>query len=53
MKNRKQYYDCLSGYHIENSDINSWLDFFLNGVAVIAEEAIDISGLPGCQGVEI
>jgi len=43
LKNRKQYYDCLSGYHIENSDINSWLDFFLNGVAVIAEEAIDIS----------
>jgi Fic family protein len=43
LKNRKQYYDCLSGYHIENSDINSWLDFFLNGVAVIAEEAIDVS----------
>ena len=43
LKNRKQYYDCLSGYRIENSDINSWLDFFLNGVAVIAEEAIDIS----------
>jgi len=43
LKNRMQYYNSLAGYHSEKSDIDSWLDFFLDGVAIIAEEAINIS----------
>lgn len=43
LKNREQYYNSLAGYHSEKCDIDSWLNFFLDGVAVIAEEAIDIS----------
>lgn len=43
LKNRQQYYKSLAGYHSEKSDIDSWLNFFLDGVAIIAEEAIDIS----------
>ena len=33
----------MAGYHNEKCDIDSWLNFFLDGVAIIAEEAIDIS----------
>jgi Fic family protein len=43
LKNRIQYYNSLAGYHGEKSDIDSWMDFFLDGVAIIAEEAINIS----------
>ena len=43
LKNRGQYYNTLANYHSEKSDINSWLDFFLDGVAIISEEAINIS----------
>jgi len=43
LKNRTQYYNSLAGYHSEKCDIDSWLNFFLDGVAIIAEEAIDIS----------
>jgi Fic family protein len=43
LKNRQQYYDSLARYHSEKSDINSWLNFFLDGVAIIAEDAIETS----------
>lgn len=39
-KYQKLYYEKLLGYH--NGDINSWIDFFLEGVIKIANEAIDI-----------
>jgi Fic family protein len=41
-KHRKLYYEKLLGYH--NSDIVSWVDFFLEGVIDIAKEAIEIVG---------
>jgi Fic family protein len=30
----------LDKYHSETDDVSSWLDFFLDGVAIIAEKAI-------------
>ncbi len=43
LNNQKAYYDSLNTYHQENSDISGWLDFFLDGVAIIASEAIETS----------
>src|SRR4030043_731718 len=43
LKNRQEYYDSLAKYHSEKSDIITWLDFFLDGVAIIASEAIETS----------
>lgn len=43
LNNQQSYYDALNTYHSENGDISVWLDFFLDGVAIIAEEAIDLS----------
>lgn len=43
LNNRKAYYDSLNCYHQEDADISGWLDFFLDGVAIIAAEAIDVS----------
>lgn len=43
LNNQKSYYGSLSSYHSEDGDISTWLDFFLDGVAIIAAEAIDIS----------
>jgi Fic family protein len=43
LNNKQAYYDALNGYHSEKGDIASWLDFFLDGVAIIATEAIDVS----------
>jgi Fic family protein len=43
MNNRKEYYEALSTYHQENADISVWLDFFLDGVAIISQEAIEVS----------
>ena len=43
LNNQKTYYDSLQAYHQEDADISGWLDFFLNGVAIIATEAIETS----------
>lgn len=40
-KNQKVYYQRLSEYH--NGNIAPWLDFFLDGVIEIAEQAIEVS----------
>lgn len=39
-KHRNLYYEKLLGYH--NGRVNDWIDFFLDGVTEIANEAIDI-----------
>jgi len=41
-KHQKLYYEKLFGYH--NGDVHDWIDFFLDGVIEIANEAIDIVG---------
>lgn len=41
-KHQKIYYEKLFGYH--NGNIENWVDFFLDGVIEIANEAIDIVG---------
>ena len=41
-KYQKLYYEKLEAYH--NGNIESWIDFFLDGVIEIAEEAIDTVG---------
>jgi len=41
-KHQKLYYEKLFGYH--NGNIFEWIDFFLDGVIEIANEAIDIVG---------
>lgn len=41
-KHRQLYYDRLLGYH--NGNVYAWVDFFLDGVVEIANEAIDIVG---------
>lgn len=43
MNNQKAYYESLNSYHQENADISIWLDFFLDGVAIIATQAIETS----------
>ena len=43
LNNQKAYYDALNTYHSENGDIAVWLDFFLDGIAIIAAEAIKVS----------
>ena len=43
LKNQQEYYNSLAKYHSVDSDINTWLDFFLDGVAIIASEAIETS----------
>lgn len=43
LNNKEAYYDALNMYHSENGDIAVWLDFFLDGVAIIATEAIEVS----------
>jgi len=41
-KHQKIYYEKLLGYH--NGRVSPWVDFFLDGVIEIANEAIDIVG---------
>ena len=41
LNNRQSYYGALKEYHSGNVSI--WLDFFLDGVAIIAQEAIETS----------
>src|SRR3989337_3516744 len=43
LNNQRAYYDSLQTYHQENADVSGWLDFFLDGVAIIATEAIETS----------
>lgn len=38
-KNRESYFDLLDNYH-NKGDIVQWLNFFLEGIAVVAREAI-------------
>lgn len=40
-KYQKLYYQKLHNYHDEESDINGWLEFFLEGVAEIATSSIE------------
>lgn len=41
-KHQKLYYEKLFSYH--NGNVHDWIDFFLDGVIEIANEAIDIVG---------
>lgn len=43
LNNQKAYYDSLQEYQQENADVSIWLNFFLDGVAIIATEAIETS----------
>ncbi len=40
-KHQKIYYQKLHSYHDEDSDVSTWLEFFLDGVIEIAEASID------------
>lgn len=40
-KYQKLYYQKLQSYHDEEADIDSWLEFFLDGVAEIAKSSIE------------
>lgn len=40
-KYQKLYYQKLQGYHDEEADIDSWLEFFLEGVTEIANSGVD------------
>lgn len=40
-KYQKLYYQKLQGYHDEEADIDGWLEFFLEGVAEIANSGVD------------
>ena len=41
-RHQKLYYEKLSSYHSEEGNISEWVDFFLDGVIEIANEAISI-----------
>lgn len=43
LNNQQAYYDALNIYHSEEGDISVWLNFFLDGVAIIAMQAIEVS----------
>lgn len=40
-KHQKVYYERLSGYHDENSEVDAWLQFFLEGIIEIASSSIE------------
>lgn len=40
-KHQKLYYQKLQAYHDEESDIDGWLEFFLDGIAEIANSSIE------------
>ncbi len=40
-KYQKLYYQKLQSYHDEESDVHEWLEFFLEGVAEIADSSIE------------
>jgi Fic family protein len=41
-KHQKLYYKQLSNYHSDDGNIEDWVEFFLEGVIEISNEAIDI-----------
>ena len=41
-KHQKLYYQKLQAYHDEEADVDGWLEFFLEGVAEIANSSIEI-----------
>lgn len=41
-KYQKVYYEKLNGYHSDEGDVAGWLNFFLDGVIEISNEAISI-----------
>ena len=43
LNNQQAYYDSLDEYHSDSGTVFTWLDFFLDGVAIIADEAIKTS----------
>lgn len=43
LNNQRNYYDSLNAYHQDSADISGWIDFFLDGVAIIANEAVETS----------
>jgi len=43
LNNQQAYYDLLDEYHSESGNVSAWLDFFLDGAAIIADEAIKTS----------
>lgn len=43
LNNQKAYYESLNSYHSEDGEISQWLDFFLDGVAIIADQAVETS----------
>lgn len=40
-KHQKLYYQKLQEYHDEDANVNGWLEFFLEGVAEIADSSIE------------
>jgi len=56
-KYQKLYYQKLQDYHDENAQIDAWLEFFLEGVAEIAESSIEtctkITALRDCDFVKM
>lgn len=40
-KYQKLYYQKLQAYHEEDADVAGWLEFFLEGIAEVAESGID------------
>ncbi|MFZ1626588.1 MAG: hypothetical protein WAT81_02170, partial [Candidatus Moraniibacteriota bacterium] len=40
-QHQKLYYQKLQGYHDEESQVDAWLEFFLEGIAEIAEASIE------------
>ena len=43
LKNRQEYYNSLTKYHGLQNDISTWVNFFLDGIAIISSEAIKTS----------
>src|SRR3989344_5368776 len=43
LNNQKTYYESLNSYHQEDANVSGWLDFFLDGLAIIATEANEAS----------
>ncbi|WKZ24583.1 MAG: Fic family protein [Patescibacteria group bacterium] len=43
-RHQKIYYEKLSSYQSEEAEVSDWVEFFLDGVIEIANEAIDIVG---------
>ena len=43
-KHQKLYYEKLASYQSEEAKVSEWVEFFLDGVIEIANEAIDIVG---------